>query len=225
MPPSHKPDHSSTTLILSTRITFYRLPGLPHAFSYSSNIPKETACAGTRLLYQANTHAVQISERNPLQINAFPLQYITENMQFPQNRFWYRFSGLLLHDFGAALPTLRIMLQPPWELLRRQDPDAGAVVLSMVAALKGRAEGRGVVDQKCRFQHILTVLQFQIIVVNKSVAATDVIDMFIDQHTGTELWEECFLIFPPDRIPKQTGEKSGAISICALRQHRRQELL
>lgn len=122
-----------------------------------------------------------------MQIKAFPFQYTTENVQLSQNRFWYRFSGLLLHDFGAALPALRITLQPLWELLRRQDPDAGAVALSTVAALKGRAEGGGIVDQKRRFQYILTVLQFQIIVVNKSVAAADVIDMFIDQHTGTEL--------------------------------------
>lgn len=102
------------------------------------------------------------------------------------------------------------MLQPPWELLRRQDPDAGAVVLSAVATLKGRAEGRGVVDQKCRFQHILTVLQFQIIVVNKSVSVADVIDMFIDQHTGTELLGGVFPDIPSEWHPAADRREIGS---------------
>ena len=98
----------------------------------------------------------------------------TENLQgvFDQNR--YVFFSLFLHSFGGAVPTFRMTFQPIRELFRRQDPDTGSVLLSPVTALKRRAKGCCIVCEEGCLQYILTVLQFQIVVVDKTATAADV---------------------------------------------------
>ena len=76
-------------------------------------------------------------------------------------------------------------LQPPGERLGGQDPDAGGVPFAPVAALEGGAEGGGVVGKERRLQHILTVLQLHIVVIQK--AAARAVDVFISQDADVEL--------------------------------------
>ena len=76
-------------------------------------------------------------------------------------------------------------LQPLGERLGGQDPDAGGVPFAPVAALEGGAEGGGIVGEERRLQHILAVLQFQVVVVQK--AAARAVDMFIGQDADVEL--------------------------------------
>ena len=76
-------------------------------------------------------------------------------------------------------------LQPLGERLGGQDPDAGGVPFAPVAALEGGAEGGGIVGEERRLQHILAVLQLQVVVVQK--AAARAVDMFIGQDADVEL--------------------------------------
>ena len=48
-----------------------------------------------------------------------------------------------------------------------------------MTALKRRAERQGVVGQKGCFQHILTMLQLQVIVVDKAPALAEIVDVLI----------------------------------------------
>ena len=76
-------------------------------------------------------------------------------------------------------------LQPLGERFGGQNPDAGGVPVPPSAALKGGAEGGGVVGEERRLQHILAVLQLQVVVVQK--AAARAVDMFIGQDADVEL--------------------------------------
>lgn len=150
-----------------------RLPDCAHRLS-SKSLPTQS-------------HPRLFGIRNPLRPNGLTVLHNTENLQgvFDQNR--YVFFGLFLHSFGGAFPAFRMTFQPFRELLRRQDPDTGSVLLSPVTALKRRAKGSRIVCEEGCLQYILTVLQFQIVVVYKTAVAVDVIDVLIHQHAGTEL--------------------------------------
>jgi len=56
-----------------------------------------------------------------------------------------------------------------------------------MAALEGSAAFGSVIDQKGRFQYILAVLQFHVVMVDKAVNAAEVIGVLIDQHASIEL--------------------------------------
>ena len=106
-----------------------------------------------------------------------------------------------------------MIFQPFRELLRRQDPDTGSVLLSPVTALKRRAKGSCIVCEEGYLQRILTVLQLQIVVVDKTATAAEVIDVLIDQHAGMELRLIMFREGPANGIPQQSGKKPGAVSV------------
>ena len=103
--------------------------------------------------------------------------------------------------------------QPFRELLWRQDPDTGPILFSTVTALKRRAKGSRIVCEEGCLQYILTVLQLQIVVVNKTAAAADVIDVLVYQHAGMELRLVMFRKCPMDGSPQQSGKKPGAVSV------------
>ena len=57
------------------------------------------------------------------------------------------------------------------------------------------------------------MLQLQIVVVDKTAAAADVVDVLIHQHAGTELRLVMFQEGSVDGIPQQSGKKAGAVSV------------
>ena len=91
-----------------------------------------------------------------------------------------------------------------------------------MAALKGRAESRGVVDQKGRFQHILTVLQFHVVMVDKAPVAAEIVDVLIHQHAGTKLWRKLIPVFLSDNLPQQACQIAGTVFIAAFGQNHRE---
>ena len=145
--------------------------------------------------------------------NGLAIPHNTENLQGVFDRNRYVFFGLFLHIFGGAFPTFRITFQPFRELFRRQDPDTGPVLFSPMAALKRRAKGSRIVCEEGCLQYILTVLQFQIVVVGKTATAAYIIDVLIHQHAGTELRLIMLWKGPTNGIPQQSGKKPGAVSI------------
>lgn len=72
-----------------------------------------------------------------------------------------------------------VPFQPFGELFRRQYPDVGAVLRTPMTALKSGAERRGVVGQKGCFQHVLTMLQLQIIMVDEAAVLAESVDVLI----------------------------------------------
>ena len=103
--------------------------------------------------------------------------------------------------FRGICPANFVCFQPRGELSCRYDPDAGALRFSKVTALKGRAESGTVVGEKRRFQHILTVFQFQIIVVGEAALAARGIDVLVDQNAGVKLWQGLVPEMRPYGIP------------------------
>ena len=114
-----------------------------------------------------------------------------------------------------------MIFQPFRELFRRQDPDTGPILFSTVTALKRRAKGSRIVCKEGCLQYILTVLQFQIVVVGKTATAAYIIDVLIHQHAGTELRMVMLREGPADGIPQQSGKKPGAVSIIPPGHHSR----
>ena len=74
-----------------------------------------------------------------------------------------------------------MFVEPNFELLRGKDPDACPRFLTRVAALEHAAEAGCIVGQEGRLQHILAVLQFQIVVVGHSSARIcRIVNMLVD---------------------------------------------
>lgn len=124
--------------------------------------------------------------------------------------------------FRWRLPAFRVGFQPLRELFRRQDPDAGSVLSSVVAALECGAKGRCVVGEKGRLQYILAVLQFQIVVVDKTAAAGQAVDVFIDQYAGAELRPGPVRKIIADGSAERLHEKTRPIFFIPPGQHHRQ---
>ena len=82
-----------------------------------------------------------------------------------------------------------------------------------MAALKRRAKCSRIVCEEGCLQYILTVLQLQIVVVDKAATVADVIDVLIHQHAGTELRMVMLWKGPTNGIPQQSGKKPGAVSV------------
>mgnify|MGYP001336479391 CR=1 FL=1 len=102
-------------------------------------------------------------------------------------------------------------LQPLGERLGGQDPDAGGVPFAPVAALEGGAEGGGIVGEERRLQHILAVLQLQVVVVQK--AAARAVDMFIGQDADVELGRQPVRERPADGCAQGVGQEAAAVAV------------
>ena len=94
---------------------------------------------------------------------------------------------MLIFRFLGFLPRCFVLAEPNFKLLRCKDPDACSHLLTRVAALEHTAEAGRIIGQKGRLQHILAVLQFQIVMVCHSPAWIGrIVNMLVDQHTGLE---------------------------------------
>ena len=106
---------------------------------------------------------------------------------------------MLIFRFLGFLPRCFVLTEPNFKLLRGKDPDACSHLLTRVAALEHTAEAGRIIGQKGRLQHILAVLQFQIVMVCHSPAWIGrIVNMLVDQHAGLEFRQRLILIITAD---------------------------
>ena len=116
-----------------------------------------------------------------------------------------------------------MLAEPYFELLRGEDPDACPRFLTRVAALEHTAEDGRIIGQKGRLQHILAVLQFQIVMVGDASARIgSIVYLLVDQHAGLEFRQRPVLTITADGCPQRFIQKSCSVLFSPAGQHYRQ---
>ena len=178
--------------------------------------PDPETAADTIIRAPVQPHGVGTALLNILEMLDFRLYHGTENLRAGKIRNWYGFCRrfpAILSGFRGPLPAVPVTLQPLKEPLGRQDPDAGGIPFAPVAALEGRTQGRGIVGEESRLQHILTVFQFQVVVVQKAAAAVPVIDVLIDQDAGVELGRQPVRERPADGMAQGGSQVTAPVVV------------